>query len=106
MMFQVTEGYSVLLKQLEYRLPTTCLSKKDCDEIMGIYFPTICHGYHIHRNFNRKFICASKKYGGLGLTHLYDLMGQWKTKFLVKHLRRNDKTGKLFRISLEILDGC
>jgi len=28
-------------------------------------------------------------------------MGQWKTKFLVKHLRRNDKTGKLFRISLE-----
>jgi hypothetical protein len=92
---------SVLLKQLEYRLPTTCLTKDDCDEIMSIYYPTICHGYHIHRNFNRKLICASKKYGGLGLTHLYDLMGQWKTKFLVKHLRRNDKTGKLFRVSLE-----
>jgi len=50
----------VLLKQLEYKLPTTCLSKKDCDEIMKIYFPTICHGHHIHRNFNRKLIHSSK----------------------------------------------
>jgi len=92
---------SVLLKQLEYRLPTTCLSKDECDEIMKIYYPTLCHGNHIHKNIKRELICASKKYGGLNFKHLYGVTGQWKTKFLVKHLRRNDKTGELLRISMK-----
>ena len=92
---------SVLLKQLEYRLPTTCLTMQACEDIMKIYNPTLCHGNHIHRNLNRDLIVAPKKYGGLAVTHLYDLMGQLKTKFFVKHLRRNDKTGKLLRISME-----
>jgi len=92
---------SVLLRQLEYRLAASCLTKKDCDEIMKTYIPVLCHGYHIHRNFNRELVCASEKYGGLNVLHLYDVMGTIKTKFLIKHLRLNDKTGKLLRISME-----
>jgi len=33
--------------------------------------------------------------------HIYDVMGISKTKFFMKHIRLNDKTGKLLRISLE-----
>ena len=51
---------SVLLKQLEYRSPTTCLSKDEGDEIMKIYYPTLCHGNHIHKNIKRELICTSK----------------------------------------------
>ena len=40
-------------------------------------------------------MCASEKYGGLNILHLYDAMGTIKAKFLIKHLRLNDKTGKI-----------
>jgi len=92
---------TVLLKQLEYRLAMSCLTITDCEEIMKYYMPQICHGYHIQRNFERDLCCATKKYGGLQVTHLYDLVGHQKMKFFMKHVRNDDKTGRLIKISME-----
>jgi len=91
----------VLLRQIEYRLAASCFSREDCDEIMKSYMTILCHGYHIHRHFKRDLACSSIRYGGLDIMHLYDVMGISKTKFLMKHIRLNDKTGKLLRISME-----
>jgi hypothetical protein len=92
---------SVLLRQMEYRLVTACFTFTDCQEIMKSYMKVICHGFHIHRNFNRNLVCASARYGGLDVLHLYDVAGLTKTKFFMKHMQLNDKTGKLMRISME-----
>ena len=92
---------SVLLRQLEYRLVAACFTFKDCQDIMKMYTKILCHGFHIHRNFDRNLVCASARYGGLDILHLYDVAGLAKTIFFMKHMRLNDKTGKLMRISME-----
>ena len=68
---------------------------------MKTYKKVLCNANHIHRNIDKDLIFATRKYGGLEVPHLYDVMGMSKTKFLMKHLRLNDKTGKLLRISME-----
>ena len=37
----------------------------------------------------------------MDVKHLYDVLGVQKMKFFLKHLRLEDKTGQLLRISME-----
>ena len=90
---------SVLLRQMEKRLMASCFTLKDCQEIMKLYTKVLCHGFHIHRNFDRNLVCASSRYGGLDVLHLYDVAGLAKTKKFMKHMHLNNKNGKLMRIS-------
>ena len=84
---------TVLERQLEYRLATVCFTLENCNDIMKTYKKVLCNANHIHRNIDKDLIFATRKYGGLEVSHLlYDVMGLSKTKLLMKHLRLNDKT--------------
>ena len=100
--YEIRRAYeSVLLKQIDYRLVTACFTYEDCEDIMKHYIPKLCHSFHIHKHMDRNLVFGAKKYGGLGIMHLYDVMGTQKMKFFMQHLRKNDKTGKLLRMSME-----
>ena len=59
------------------------------------------HAHRIHQNFGRRLVHAPLKYGGLEGFNSYDIAGLSKMESLMKHLGKDDKTGKLFRISME-----
>ena len=90
-----------LKKQIQYRLPVYMFSKKECDEMMKSINPTILHANYANKNYARALLEANDQYAGMKMTHLYDLMGNEKLKFLFMHLRRWDDTGKLLTISMQ-----
>ena len=72
--YEIRRAYeSVLLKQIDYRLVTACFTYDDCKDIMKHYIPKLCHSFHIHRHMDRNLVFGAKKYGGLGIKHLYDV---------------------------------
>ena len=90
-----------LKKQIQYRLPVYMFSKKECDDMMKLINPTILHANYANKNYARALLEANDQYAGMKMTHLYDLMGNEKLKFLFMHLRRWDDTGKLLTISMQ-----
>ena len=68
---------------------------------MKIVNPTILHSHFVNKNYPRTLLQADDQYAGMKMTHLYDLMGNEKLKFLFMHLRRWDDTGKLLTISMQ-----
>jgi len=92
---------SELRNQIRYRMPVYMFDEGECDELMKIISPVLLHANYINKNYPRALLQANSQYGGLGITHLYDIMGMEKSKFLFMHLRRQDTTGKLFQISMQ-----
>ena len=93
---------SVLLRQWAYRLPGSRLSCEQCDSIMKIVYLTLFHAMHTQKHLSRTFLQAGDTYVGMGFRHLYDLAAEEKFKFPKMHIRQNDTTGKLMRISMQI----
>ena len=101
--FEILLAYeSVLLRQWAYRLPGSRLTFDECDSIMKIVRPTLLHAMHTQKNMSKTLLQAGDVYVGMGFRHLYDLAAEEKIKFLHMHLKRNDTTGKLMRISMQI----
>jgi len=92
---------SELKSQLRYCLPIYMFTKHQCDELMKIVNPTLLHAHYINRNYPRSLLQAGDQYGGINVTHIYDLMGMEKLKFLLMHLRRKDTTAKLLEIEFQ-----
>jgi len=92
---------SELKSQLRYRLPIYMFTSQQCDELMKIINPTLLHANYMNKNYPRSLLQAGEQYGGMNLTHIYDLMGMEKTKFLLMHLRRQDTTAKLLEIEFQ-----
>ena len=92
---------SELKSQLKYRLPIYMFTKQQCDELMKIVNPTLLHANYMNKNYPRSLLQAGDQYGGINLTHIYDLMGMEKSKFLLMHLRRKDTTAKLLEIEFQ-----
>jgi len=87
---------SELKSQIRYRLPVYAFSKKQCDK------PILLHSQFMNKNYPRTFLVyANDQYGGLNITHVYDIMGIEKIKFFFMHLRRQDTTAKLLLISMQ-----
>ena len=98
----VRKSYETELKmQIQYRMPIYRFSKADCDEMMKLINPTILHAHYANKNYARSLLEANDQYAGMKITHLYDVMGTEKLKFLFMHLRRWDDTGKLITISMQ-----
>jgi len=98
----VRKSYETELKmQIQYRMPIYKFSKADCDEMMKLINPTILHAHYANKNYARSLLEANDQYAGMKITHLYDVMGTEKLKFLFMHLRRWDDTGKLLTISMQ-----
>ena len=93
--------HSILIPQIAYRLALSCFSYDDCDMVMKIITPTLLHASHFHRNFSRDLTYAPPQYGGLGYPHFFYILVQAKAKLFTYHLRHQDKTGKLLKISLD-----
>ena len=92
---------SILVPQIGYRLALSCFSYDECDSIMKIITPTLLHASHFHRNFSRDLTYAPPQYGGLRFPHFFYLLLQYKAKLFTFHYRRQDKTGRLLKISIE-----
>lgn len=100
--FEILLAYeTVLLRQWAYRLPGSALTYDQCDQIMKVVEPTLINAMHSQRNISRTLLYASDVYGGMGFKHLYDFAAEEKMKFLAMHIKRNDTTGKLLRISMQ-----
>ena len=93
--------HSILTPQLSYRLSLTCFTYEDCNNLMKIITPTILHASHFHRHFSRTLTHAPDQYGGLRIPHCFYTLIQSKSKLFTYHCQRNDKTGKLLRISID-----
>ena len=94
---------SELKSQIRYRMPIYMFTKTQCDDIMKIINPTVLHSHFVNKNYSRTLLQADDQYAGLNVTHIYDLMGMEKTKFLFMHLRRQDTTAKLLQIAMQSL---
>ena len=76
-------------------------TKEECDEIMKIINPVLLHANYANEKYARSLLQANDQYGGMGVTHLYDIMGTEKLKFMFMHTRRFDTTGKLLLMSMQ-----
>ena len=98
----IRKSYESELKpQLRYRLPVYEFTEEECNDIMKIINPIILNAHYVNRNYPRSLLQANDQYGGLGIDHIYDLMGTEKLKFMFMHMRRWDTTGKLMLISMQ-----
>ena len=91
-------GY--LIPSLAYRLATSSLTFKQCKELQSIIDPILLHAYGLQRNLPKIVIFSTTSKAGLGIIHLYHLQGLEKLKLFLMHLRRDDTTGDLIRISM------
>ena len=95
---------SELRSQLQYRLSAYQLEEHECKELMKIISPgVLLNAFYVNKNYSRTLMRANDQYAGMGITHIYDVMVTEKSRFLMMHLRRNDTTGRLFRIAMEKL---
>ena len=98
----ILQAYETVLKpKLIYRLSTTSLSFKQCEELVTLIRPLILNAHHIHRTFPKVILEAPSTYAGLNFIHFYDLQGYEKLKFLKFHLQNIDQTGDTMLLSLQ-----
>ena len=93
--------YSRLLPQITYRLVTTNFSYEQCESLINSILPVIINAFHIQRHFSYNLALAPHRYGGLNIQHTFYTLLQLKLQKFIYHIRCQDKTGKLFRISSE-----
>jgi len=78
-------------------------SKHQCEELMKMINTVILNSHILHKNYPRSLMQANKQHGGILISHLYDVMGMEKSKFLLMHMRRIDTTAKLFTTAMQNL---
>ena len=94
---------TILLPSIRYRLVSSMFTFQQCDLIFSKIITPLLHAHSLHRNFNQSIAIAPDTYGGLRLNHFYYIQGIEQIKFFIMHYRRNDKTGKLLKITLQLL---
>ena len=56
-------------------------SEEQCNELMKIVNPVLLNAHYINKHYPRSLLQANEQYGGIGITHVYDIMGMEKSKF-------------------------
>jgi hypothetical protein len=92
---------SFYMPSLGYGVPTTTLTKEECEDIQRPLVNAILPKMGIARSAPRKVVFRTKQYGGLSLTHLAALQGNSRLQYLLGHLRCGDTTGELMQMLLE-----
>ena len=87
-------------KGVEYVLPTSSMSQKQCAELDKLVTPILYHAHSIQKNNSKCILYAPEKYGGFGHKDVWHLQGLNKLKFFFAHYRRHDTTGRLIKISM------
>jgi hypothetical protein len=93
---------TTILKTLEYPLPVTTLSKKQCDKITSILANTALPRCGFMRSFPRALMHAPLAVGGLNVPNLYTEQGIGHITRLIRYSQsRHHSTGKLLRFTCE-----
>jgi hypothetical protein len=88
-----------LLPKLTFSLMATMLTEDQCNKIQSPTLMAALPKLHFNRHTERSIIHGPLLHGGLNLPHLYTIQGISQLKFLIGHLRAQDKTFKLIIIS-------
>jgi hypothetical protein len=91
---------SLYMPSLGYGVPATTLTKEECEDIQRPVVNAILPKMGIARSAPRKVVFGTKKYGGLGLTHLAARQGNIRLQYLLGHLRCGDTAGELMQMLL------
>ena len=94
--------YSRLLPQLSYRFSISNFSYDQCDTLMRTILPVLINAFHIQRHFPYTLATAPLRYAGLNIPHHFYTFLLLKTQKFIYHMRQQDKTGQLLRISTEL----
>ena len=94
---------SMAMKSIEYALPATTLSKKDCNDIMWKLIKNFMPRTGINRYMKRDVLYALPDSQGLGLKNLYLTQGISHVCEMIEHMWKQSITGHLIKTSLEYL---
>jgi hypothetical protein len=95
---------TTILKTLEYPLPTTTLTRQQCDKLTSIIANVALPRCGITRTFPRDLLHAPLKAGGLNIPNLYVEQGIAHISKLIRYSQsRKHSTGVLLRHSCEAL---
>ena len=94
---------TMTMKSLEYCLPATTLSEKDCKVIMKPILHAFLPKAHINRNIKQDVLYADVQSQGLGLHSLYLSQGIKHVIEILEHSWKQSTTGSFLTTSLEYL---
>ena len=83
---------------MKYVLPTSSLTKYQCNELDKHIAPILLNALSTHRNVSRTVLYSPEQQGGYGIIDIWHLQRGGEM-----HYRRHDTTGRLFKISLQWL---
>jgi hypothetical protein len=95
--------YSTVWKTLLYPLLALNLIREECENIVAPVLQYLLPAMGICRNFPRALVYNSVKYMGLVIQHPYTIPEILRIKGILSHVHRRSNTGKLYRLSLEVL---
>ena len=91
---------SFLLPSIRYKLVSTNLTYKECDELMVRIKEILLNANGMHKNCDRNILFQPETRLGLNYDHWYFIKGIEKIKLFLLHMRRNDTTSNLLRITM------
>jgi len=97
-------GYNAVTRpQIEYSLPATCFTKRQCDNIQSKFCPTSLSKMGINRNMPKAVVSGPTRYGGLDIRELWTIQGGGHNKATVSSLRKEDLVGEALRTEMAAL---
>ena len=94
---------TTVMKTLEYPLLASTLTEKECTSIMAPILTGGLPKMGVSRSMARDLVYAPLKYQGLSINNLYTTQGLEHIMAILDHMWRNTETGKLMRISMEVM---
>ena len=88
-----------LVPAIKYKVISMTLTEKDWEKLQKVLNPVLLHSFGFARTTARVVLHSSFNLAGLNIHHLYQLQGFEKLKLFLWHLRLQDTTGKLLKIS-------
>jgi ribonuclease HI len=89
-----------LRPRLNYPLPCTSLTEKQCHHIQAPALAALLPKLHLNRHTPHAVVFGNTRYGGIGIPAMYTDQGFQQLKYLTGHLHLCDDVGKLIQIHL------
>ena len=97
---RITSYEAYMSKGVQYVVPTSSLSEKDCKSLDKHVTPILYNAHNVQRNSSKCMLYAPLKYGGYGHKDIWNMQGIDKLNFFLTHYRRHDTTGRLIKTSM------
>jgi hypothetical protein len=96
--FEVIKEHSTLYST-SIQASRTTFTETKCEQILSPALRAVLPKLHLNRNTARSIIHGPVRYGGMNLPCVYTYQGASQLKFVLGHLRAQDKTSKLILIN-------